>query len=46
VIGKWTNIVIYEQLPPGVLEELKKHTPKNDAGNYTARFHQSLTPDM
>lgn len=45
VIGTWTNKLIYEQLPPGVLEELKEKTPKSDAGNYTARFFQSLTPD-
>jgi len=46
VIGKWTNTLIYEQLPPGVLTELKKKTPKSAAGNYSANFHQSLTPDL
>ncbi len=46
VIGKWTNKVIYEQLPKGVLRELKEKTPKSQAGNYTARFHQSLTEDI
>jgi hypothetical protein len=45
VIGTWTNKLIYEQLPKGVLEELKAKTPKSSAGNYTARFFQSLTPD-
>lgn len=45
VVGKWTNKIIYEQLPKGVLAELKKKTPKSPAGNYTARFFQSLTPD-
>lgn len=45
VIGKWTNKLIYEQLPKGVLEELKAKTPKSPEGNYTARFFQSLTPD-
>lgn len=45
VIGTWTNKLVYDQLPPGVLDELKKKTPKSDAGNYTARFFQSLTPD-
>jgi hypothetical protein len=45
VIGKWTNKVIYEQLPKGVLKELKEKTPKSKAGNYTARFFQSLTSD-
>lgn len=46
VIGKWTNTLIYEQLPDGVLENLKKNTPKSEAGNYTARLHQSLSVDV
>lgn len=46
VIGKWTNELIYQQLPKGVLEELKKVTPRSEEGNYTARFFQSLTPNM
>ncbi|MCK4666399.1 P63C domain-containing protein [Candidatus Dependentiae bacterium] len=46
VIGKWTNTLIYERLPKGILEELKKKTPKSDSGNYIARFHQKLTLDI
>jgi len=46
VIGTWTKKLIYEQLPKGVLEELQSKTPKSRAGNYTARFFQSLTPDI
>lgn len=46
VIGIWTTKLVYEQLPKGVLEELKKKTPKNQSGNYVARFHQNLTPDI
>jgi hypothetical protein len=46
VIGKWTNKLIYEQLPKDVLKTLKEKTPKSEAGNYTARFFQSLTPDI
>lgn len=45
VIGTWTNKLIYEQLPTDVLKTLKENTPKSEAGNYTARFFQSLTPD-
>ena len=45
-IGTWTNKLIYEQLPSGVLEELKVQTPKSASGNYTARFFQKLTPDI
>ncbi|KAF2327271.1 P63C domain-containing protein [Flavobacterium daemonense] len=46
VIGTWTNELIYKQLPKGVLDELKTKTPKSESGNYTARFFQSLTPDI
>lgn len=46
VIGTWTNKLIYEQLPKGVIDELKKKTPKSSAGNYTARFFQGLTTDI
>lgn len=40
VIGKWTNKLIYNELPAGVLQELKENTPKY------ARYHQRLTPDI
>ena len=40
VIGTWTNQLIYEQLPPGVLDELKSKTPKN------VHLHRSLTSDV
>lgn len=46
VIGTWTTKLIYEQLPKGVLEELKIKTPKSSSGNYSARFHQNLTLDI
>ncbi|OAV70480.1 P63C domain protein [Bacteroidales bacterium Barb6] len=46
VIGAWTNKLIYEQLPKGVLEELKSKIPKSESGNKTARYHQFLTLDM
>ncbi|WP_455095815.1 P63C domain-containing protein [Prevotella koreensis] len=46
VIGKWTNTIIYEELPKGVLEELKNKTPKNASGNRTERYHQYLSEDI
>lgn len=46
VIGKWTNILVYDQLPKGVLDELKKKTPRSKSGNKTARYHQYLTLDV
>jgi hypothetical protein len=46
IVGKRTKELIYKQLPPWVLEELMKKTPKNEKWNYKARFHQSLTQDV
>lgn len=46
VIGTWTKKLVYEQLPKGVLDELKSKTPKSESGNYIARLHQNLTPDV
>lgn len=40
IIGKWTNDLIYNELPMGVLQELKENTPKH------ARYYQRLTPDI
>lgn len=46
IIGKWTNTFVYEELPNGVLEELKKKTPKSESGNRMNRYHQLLTTDI
>jgi len=46
VIGIWTNKLIYEQLPPGVLNELKKQTPKDIKGRRKHQFHRLLTDDI
>ena len=46
VVGTWTNKLIYQQLPKGILEELKSKTPKTESGNYSARLFQSLTDDI
>jgi len=46
IVGKWTNRIIYDQLPKGVLDELKRITPKSETGEYAARFHQSLTTNI
>lgn len=45
-IGKLTNKYIYKNLPDGVIEKLKEKTPKSEKGNWSQRFHQSLTPDL
>jgi len=45
VIGTWTNTYIYDQLPKGVREELKKRVAKSKAGNDVERMHSHLTED-
>ncbi len=45
VVGYFTNEIVYARLPHGVLEALKKKTPKSDAGNNLVRYHQSLSED-
>ena len=46
VVGTWTNTYIYKQLPKGVLEELKKLTPKDDAGKHKEHLHRRLSEDI
>lgn len=41
--GYLTNEIVYKRLAPGVLEELKKVTPKDEKGRPSARYFQSLT---
>ena len=45
-VGSLTNDLIYERLAPGVLEELKRQTPKDEKGRYKHRFHQRLTVEV
>lgn len=41
--GVLTNDIVYKRLAPGVLEELKRVTPRNDEGRPKAKLFQSLT---
>lgn len=43
--GHITNNIVYKRLAPGILEQLKKVTPKSKNGNKTAKYFQSLTLD-
>ena len=46
-IGKLTNKLIYEQLPPGVLEDLRKKNPVDTVTKRRKRKHfQHLTEDV
>ena len=44
--GHLTNDIIYKRLAPGVLEELKKSTPKTLSGRHRHQLHRRLTPDL
>jgi hypothetical protein len=46
LVGKLTADLVYEQLPKGVLAELRKKNPTNESGNRTKRHHQFLTPTI
>lgn len=41
--GVLTNDIVYKRLAPGVLEELKRVTPRNEDGRPKAKYFQSLT---
>lgn len=43
VVGKFTNTYVYEQLPDGVLDELRRLNPKNASGSRRAAHHQLLS---
>jgi len=46
-IGKLTNWLIYEQLPKGVLEELRSRNPKDpNTGRRKRTHHEHLTEDV
>lgn len=41
--GVLTNDIVYKRLAPGVLDELKRITPRNEDGRPKAKYFQSLT---
>ena len=44
--GKLTKQLIYEKLPPGILEDIEKKNPSNEKGQRKHRHHQWLTDDI
>jgi hypothetical protein len=46
VAGRITNDIIYERLAPGVLDELRRLTPKDIKGRRKHRYFQRLTSDI
>ncbi len=46
LVGMLTNNIVYERLAPGVLEELKRLTPRDDKGRLKTHYHRRLTEDI
>lgn len=46
VIGHITNDIVYSRLAPGVLDQLKQRTPRDEKGRHKDKFHQRLTLDV
>ena len=44
-VGKLTNQIVYEKLPPGILDELRKRNPVQENGQRKSKHHQLLTED-
>lgn len=45
-VGKLTNEIVYERLPKGVLDELRRRNPPDDNGRRKHKHHQYLTEDV
>lgn len=46
VAGRITNDIVYQRLAPGVLDELKRLTPRDTKGRRKHRYFQRLTEDI
>ena len=46
IVGHWTNNIVYKRLAPGVLEELKRLTPRTAKGDYKHKLFQRLTDEL
>jgi len=45
-IGVLTNDLVYSRLAPGVLDELRRQTPRDDKGRLKQHLHRRLTEDV
>ena len=46
VVGHLTNDLVYRRLAPGVLDELRRLTPRDEKGRLKTHFHRRLTEDI
>lgn len=45
-VGRLTNELVYQKLPPGVLDELRLKNPTDEHGRRKHKHHQFLTDDI
>jgi len=46
VVAHYTTDLVYERLAPGLVDELKAKTPKDEKGNRPNKLHQWLTDEI
>lgn len=46
LVGNLTNNVVYDRLAPGVKDELKRRTPRDEKGRHKDKLHSRLTPTL
>jgi hypothetical protein len=46
VVGHLTNLIVYERLPDGVLEELRRKNPTTEPGRRRHKHHMWLSADI
>jgi P63C domain len=46
IVGNLTTDIVYDRLAPGVVDELKRLTPKDNKGRRKHKFFQRLTEDI
>lgn len=46
VVGRLTDNIVYKRLAPGVRDELRRLTPRDEKGRLKAHLHRRLTEDI
>ena len=46
IVGHLTNDLVYRRLAPGVLDELRRLTPRDEKGRLKTHLHRRLTEDI
>ncbi len=46
IVGKYTDIIVYQRLAPSLVETLRRLNPKDEKGNRPHKRHQYLSADV